>query len=260
MPSSASDPMLVIRHAIRCAPVGTTAYREELFGARNVLRGQTLVQTPRYVFTAGEPGDYHCWLWLSSGRPRPSSIRETSNVYRIGWGSYLHATVPVHPQSGQHFTPAKPSHLLHRGQASDENVLSWTAPAGTSKFSASGDAYLTTCTSVGGSMDPVTGKQLCTGYTKTYGSKVITRLIVGQVAAGGSGYCALHYFPSAKGRDTYITKDIHHVVVFNSGSVPVRTTPDCSRSFRVKVSVKVYDGATIMVHRQGTITSAVPSG
>lgn len=259
MPSTASDVMLVARHAIRCGPVGVSQY-EQLFGARNVLRKTTMVQTPRYTYTAAEPGEHRCWLWVSSGRPRPSGYGTTSNTFRIGWGSYLQATVPVHPASGQSFTPGEPSHLVLRGQASDENAFTWTAPEAATEFSASGDAYLTTCTTLGGSTDPVTGKQLCAGHTKTYGSKVTTRLVVGQLAADGSGYCALNHYPSAAGRQTYITKDIHHVVVFNSGLVPVRTDAGCSRNFRVKVFVKTVDGAAVMVHRQGTITAAIPPG
>lgn len=259
MPSSASDVMLVARHAIRCGVVDNPEY-EQLYGVRNVLRGTTMVQTPRYTFTAGAPGEYRCWLWIGSGRPRPSGTRTSSNTFRVGWGSYLHATVPVDPASAQSFTPGEPSHLLLRGEASDENAFTWTAPPSTSTFSASGDAYLTTCTSVTGSTDPVTGKRLCDGYTKTYGSKVNTRLIVGQLASDGSGYCALSYYPSQQGRQTYITKDIHHAVVYNSGSVPVRTNASCSRNFRIKVFVKVVDGAAVMVHRQGTITAALPAG
>lgn len=258
MPSTASDELLVARHAIRCSPVGDPNY-EQLYGVQNVLRGTTMVNTPRYTFTAGLPGDYRCWLWVGSGRPRPSGTRTTSNVFRIGWGSYLHATVPVHPASEQNFTPNDPSHLLLRGQASDENVFTWTAPpVSSSTFSASGDAYLTTCTSKTGSTDPVTGVRLCEGHTRTYGSKVTTRLIVGQLKQDGSGYCALNYYPSKQGRSTYISRDLHHVVVYNSGKVPVRTDAGCSRSFRVKVYVKVVDGAAVMVHRQGTITAAIP--
>lgn len=257
VPSTTSDPMIVARHAIRCGPVGSRNY-EQLYGVRNVLRGQTYVQRPRYTFTAGLPGQYRCWLWLGSGRPRPSGTRTASNVFRLGWGSYLHATNRIHVASGQDFTPDDPSHLLKPGRASDENVLTWTAPLLTDTFSASGDAYLTTCTSGSGSTDPVTRKQLCKGHTKLYGSKVNARLIVGQLRADGSGYCALNYYPSKRGRQTYITRDIHHVVVFNSGAVPVRTGNGCGRAFRVKVMIKVVDGGTVMVHRQGTITEAIP--
>lgn len=257
MPSGASDVMVVARHAIRCGPVGSKTY-EQLYGVRNVLRGETLIQTPRYTFTAGLPGQYRCWLWLGSGRPRPSGTRTSSNIFKVGWSSYLHATKPIHPASDHHFTPKDPSRLLMRGKASDENALEWTAPLLTSKFSASGDAYVTTCTSYGGSLDPVTGKHLCEGHTKVYGSKVNTRLVVGQLRSDGTGYCALNYYPSRRGRQTYISKDIHHVVVFNSGAVPVRTGNGCGRKFRLKVLIKNVDGAAVMVHRQGTITAAIP--
>ena len=260
VPRSISDEMVVARHAIRCGPADVDADQyEQLYGVRNVLRGQTYTQKPRYTFTAPQPGQYRCLLWLGTGRPRPSGKKSSSNVFKVGWKSYLQVTEPLHPASGQHFTPEKPSHLLLRGKSSDENVLTWTAPASVSRFSASGDAYITTCTSVGGSLDPVTNQHLCTGHTKIYGSTVNTKLVVGQLRADGSGYCALHYYPSKTGRKTNIIRDIHHVVLFHSGAVAVKTGNGCGRTFRIKVLIKNVSGSTALIHRQGTITAAIPA-
>lgn len=258
MPRSASDDVLVARHAVRCGPVGVQEY-EQLYGVQNVLRGTTMLLKPRYTFTAGPPGEYRCWMWVGSGRPRPSGKQTSSNVFRVGWKSSIHATIPMHPGTGQSFDPDVPSTLLHKGQASDEAVLNWTAPDGVAKFSASGDAYLTTCTSVSGSTDPVTGKRLCEGIANLWGSTVITKLVVGQLRADGGGYCALSHFPSKSGRRSPINRDLHHLLVYNSGAVTVSTNPLCSRNFRIKVYVKVHSGSAVIVHRQGTLTGALPS-
>ena len=258
-PKSISDDMVVARHAIRCGPaqVNVEEY-EQVYGVRNILRGQTYIQKPRWTYTAPEPGEYRCFLWLGTGRPRPSGKKTSSNILKVGWKSHLEATEPLNPASAQSFDPNVPSRRLIKGKAADENVLTWTAPASVTSFSASGDTYLTTCTAVSGSTDPVTGKRLCEGYAKLYGSDINTRLVVGQLRSDGSGYCALHYSPSKSGRKTHINRDIHHVVLNHSKAIPVKTGSGCGRTFRIKVLVKNVAGAAIVVHRQGTLTSAIP--
>ena len=267
MPSTASDVMLVSRHTIYCAPAGSTAIDNRIFGVQNVLRGGSIRMTPRYIFTAAEPGDYHCWMGISTGRPRPTATNQTSNILKVDRGSYLEATTAIHSSSAQGFAPNEPSPVFGDGKAYDAAVLSWTAPADVSTIAVSGDAYLTTCTAVGGSwdplldlvIDPVTGQHLCsrTDVNKV-GTRVITRLVVGQRNTADTGYCQLTHFPSASGRRTLITRDVHHVVLFQSGAVTISTSPDCSRDFKIKVYVKHVSGAKLIVHKQGTITAVIP--
>ena len=266
--STISDEILVSRHTIYCGPVGG-AQATQIYGVQNVLRGQTVTLTPRFIFTAGEPGDYHCWVTVGSGRPRPSGTRTTSNVLRVHWDSYLEATTPVAASASQQYAPTEPSVVLRSGKAYDAAVLTWTAPPEVSLFAATGDAYLTTCSSVSGStdplsgpaVDPVTGKRLCEGLVSRSGTRVNTRLVVGQLDVAGTGYCSLRYYPGPTGRETFISKDLHHVVVFQRGaSVPVSTAPACSRTFRIKVYVKHVSGAAVIAHKQGTITSIIPAG
>lgn len=258
MPSSTSDKLLVTRQAIRCAMAGSSEF-EQVYGVQNILRGTSMALTPRYTFTAGEVGTYECWLWVNSGRPLPSDTNVKSNVFTIGFGSYLHATVAVSPSSGQSFQPDSPSHLIMPGAAADESALTWKAPSQVTGFVANADMYITTCSVVGGSSDPVTGKRLCEGHTNLDGSTVYTRLVVGQVKASGSGYCALTYFPSQAGRKTFISRTQHHRVLYHhSPTIPVRTSSDCSRTFRIKGYVRNSGAAAVMVHRQGTITAALP--
>jgi hypothetical protein len=206
-------------------------------------------------------------MGISTGRPRPTATNQTSNILRVDWGSYLEATTAIHSSSAQGFAPNEPSPVFGDGKAYDAAVLNWTAPADISTIAVSGDAYLTTCTSIPGSLDPlldpgidpVTGQHLCTSADiNKAGTTVITRLVVGQRNTAGTGYCQLTYFPSASGRRTLITKDVHHVVLFQSGAVTISTAPGCSRDFRIKVYVKHVSGAKLIVHKQGTITAVIP--
>jgi hypothetical protein len=206
-------------------------------------------------------------MWISTGRPRPTATNQTANILKVDRGSYLEATTAIHSSSAQGFAPNEPSPVFGDGQAYDAAVLNWTAPADVSTIAVSGDAYLTTCTAVGGSwdplrdpvVDPVTKQHLCarTDVNKA-GTTAITRLVVGQRNAAGTGYCRLIHFPSASGRRTLITRDVHHVVLFQSGMVTISTAPDCSRDFRIKVYVKHVSGAKLIVHKQGTITAVIP--
>jgi hypothetical protein len=101
--------MLVSRHSISCAPAGSTATDNQVFGVQNVLCGGSIRMIPRYIFTAAEPGDYHCWMGISTGRPRPTTTNQTANILKVDWGSYLEATTAIHSSSAQGFAPKKPS-------------------------------------------------------------------------------------------------------------------------------------------------------
>lgn len=256
-PSTTSDRLLVTRQAIRCSAVGNEDNFDQVYGVQNTLRGTTMTLTPRFTFTAGAPGNYHCWLWVNSGRPLPSSQRIESNVFKVGSPSYLEVTAAIHKGSGQSFEPRTASKLLLPGQSSQEQVLTWTSPT-TSTFSISGDAYLTTCSVAGGSTDPITKKRLCEGHENPAGSTVRTKVIVRQLLDDGAGICKTSYFPDSTGREMFISKSVHHRLVYLGGSVTLRTGWRCSRNFKISLSVKVVSGAAVMVHKQGTLTAAVP--
>jgi hypothetical protein len=106
MPSSASDDNLMASASLLCtrADSGTVASdQDKVSDGQNVLRGGSLVLRPRLVFTASSPGDYRCWLSVSSSRPRPASpdANPTSNVYLVAPGSYLEATTSLDPSAAQ---------------------------------------------------------------------------------------------------------------------------------------------------------------
>lgn len=258
MPSRATDDLLVSRHAIFCAEAGSNDGTNKVYGVQNILRGKSMVLQPRYIFTAPNPGAYHCWLWIGSGRPRPSGYGTTSNVFRIGWGSYLEATTALHTSSEQSFAPDKPSKLLANRAAYDAEAFDWTAPQSSRSMTVSGDSYLTACTSAPGSTDPVTGIRMCDNIVDKSGSTVRTRLIAYQRNTAGTGYCATTRYPSTRSRETYISRNVHHRVLFHTVTVPISTSPDCSRTFRIKLYVAHVKGSAVIVHRQGTITMAIP--
>ncbi len=257
MPASASDDVLVGTYTIYCAPAGSNAGNNKILGSQNVLRGKSMSFRPRYIFTATVPGNYHCWMRLVSGRPRPSGVRTSSNIFTVGSKSYLRATAPASPAADHGFTPTSPSKVLSGGSAYDAAVLEWHAPPIDDSVAVTGDAWLTSCTAVEGSTDPVTGKRLCEGKVNKSGSRVLTRVVVAQRETVGSGYCRV---TTVRARTTYISKDVHHRMIFASGSVPISTAPECSRSFRIKVYVKHVGGSAVVIHNQGTISTLLPRG
>jgi hypothetical protein len=264
MPSSASDDNLMATASVHCAPAGSgtvASDQDKISDGQNVLCGASLVLRPRLVFTAGGPGDYRCWLGVGSGRPRPASpdTDPDSNVYLVSPGSYLEATTSLDSSAAQGYAPSTPSHVLEGDDAYDAAVLNWTAPATVNELKVSGDVQLTACTAVGGSTDPVTGQVLCDGRKDTTGATVLTAVQVMQRKAGGAaGYCAVTTFPAAAGRRTFISRDVHHRLLFDEGTAAVSTSSGCSRSFRIKVYVKHLSGSAVVVHSRGTITAAIP--
>lgn len=255
-PSTISDVMIMAYRELFCDRVGGSS-PQHVLGVQNVLRGQTITHTPRMVFTAAEPGSYRCWVHIISRRVRPVDSRPTSNVLKVSTGSYLTASVAIPPAAQNAIYHDKAGQLIDNGSAADSAVQTWTAPPDVTKFDAVGDTYLTTCSAVLGSWDPVVGTYRCDGRVERIGSWVRARVVVGQLNTTGTGYCALTHAPTEP-KDSYISIDVHHRVLPRSTSVPVRTDPGCSRNFRIKMYVKHLRGAAVLVGSQGTITMALP--
>lgn len=258
MPSSASDQLQVGSYSVYCAPVGSFSGANKVSGSQNVQRGRSMTFYPRYIFTALTPGDYHCWMRVSSNRPRPAATRVTSNTFTVGSGSYLEATSSLHQRSDQGFAPATRSRVLRNGAAEQAAVLTWTAPFGADAVSVSGDAWLTACTAVEGSKDPVTGKRLCEGLVNYAGSTVNTRIVVGQRNLTDNGYCKVTFLPGSSGRQAYISRNVHHRMMFAGATVPISNSLGCSRNFRIRVDIRHVKGSAVVVHKQGTISAAIP--
>jgi len=258
--TKANEKRRIRSHMNFAMPAGSNSGANKVWDTQNVLRGETLVMTPRFTYTAPEPGDYHCWTGVFSSRPRPEDVDPSSNVFTVEAGSHLEATTKLHPGSGQGYEPNTPSVVLENGEAYDAAPLEWTAPDGVDSFTVSGDLRLTTCSATGGSLDPVTGKVLCEGLVDRSGTTLNSRLVIGQRNQTGRGYCALTYYPSKAGQEKYISVDVHHQMLYKGVTARLSTAPDCGRRFRIKVYVQNLRGAALVVHQQGTLTSAIPAG
>lgn len=258
MPSTASDQLLVATYTVYCAQVGSYSGTNKILGSQNVQRGRSMSLNPRYIFTAATPGDYRCWMKIVSGRPRPTTTRISSNVFTVTDGSFLESTKSLHQRSDQGFAPTERSRVL-RNQAGEQAApLAWTAPLAADEVSVSGDAWLTACTAVEGSKDPVTGKRLCEGLVDSTGSTVNTRIVVGQRNASDTGYCKVTYLPGTGGREAYISRNVHHRMIFAGATVPISKSWGCGRTFRIRIDIRHVRGSAVVVHKQGTISAAIP--
>lgn len=257
MPSSAADELLVGTYSMYCAPAGTNRGDNKILGSQNILRGRAVSFNPHYLYTAATPGQHECWLRLSSGRPRPTKYKVSSNVLKVGYGSYLQLSNPQHRASQQGFTPREPSKLVKWHKTVHTAAATITVPLLANRLNVSGDLWLTTCSSRGGSQDPVTGKHLCEGYINRAGSTIRSTVVVSQRRLFGDGFCAVSYFPSASGRTTYISKDVHHMMRFEAGHASISSNLGCSRTVTVQVRVQHLSGAAVVIHNQGTITTGI---
>lgn len=258
MPSTAADQLLVATYTVYCAPVGSYSGTNKISGSQNVQRGRSMVLSPRYIFTATTPGDYRCWMKVASGRPRPTATRTTSNVFTVGDGSFLEATGSLHQRSDQGYAPTDRSRVLRKGAGEQAAVLPWTAPTSADQVSVSGDAWLTACTAVEGSKDPVTGQLLCQGLVDRTGSTVNTRIVVGQRNTADNGYCKVTYLPGSGGRESFISRNVHHRMIFAGATVPISNSWGCGRNFRIRIDIRHVKGSPVVVHKQGTISAAIP--
>jgi hypothetical protein len=261
-PSTTSDELLMVGVSITCVPTGASTSsagtQDKIGQVQNVLRGQRLTLYPRFIFTADAPGSYTCKLGVLGGRPRPNGSL-SSNYFTIESGSYLEATTALHPSSSQGYAPDTASTRLDSSEAYDAAVLNWTAPTDVTSFAVSGDVKLTTCTAEGGSTDPVTGVVLCDNRVDFSGTTVRTVVLVMQREwSDPSQYCQVTSFPDSDGQSTFISKDVHHKMIYGGGSATVSTASDCSRDFRIKIYTKHVSGSSVVVHTQGTITAAMP--
>lgn len=257
MPSTAADELLVATYAMYCAPAGTGRGDNKIMGSQNILRGRSVSFNPHYLYTAAVPGEHECWLKMSSGRPRPTKYKASSNILKVGYASYLQLTSVQHSASQQGYTPREPSTLVKWHKTANTAAATINVPWGADRLNVSGDLWLTTCSSRAGSLDPVTGRYLCAGIVNRAGSTIRSTVIVAQRKLLRDGYCAVSHFPSSSGRTTYISKDVHHMMRFEAGLANISSALGCSRTVTVQVRVAHLSGAAVVIHNQGTITTGI---
>jgi hypothetical protein len=267
MPSTAADDLLMVGVSIQCASGTSHAAATadaKLGNTQNVLRGGSLTLSPQFVYTAAASGIQTCGLFVIAQRPRPAKPGDDpSNYFTVDTGSSLKATVAIHPSSAQGFRLNPPSRLLKSGDAYDAAAFYWTAPDDVTSFTMSGDVKVTTCTAVGGSRDVTTnGVNLCDGHKNPAGSFVGTVVQARQLSISDpSKPCAVTSSPATGMTKTFVSKDVHHKMIYGSQVVTVSSAPDCSRKFRIKVYVKNLGDpsySAFVVHVPNSITTVIP--
>ena len=231
----------------------------------NVFRGETFTLGARVYFSIKERGA--CFAYGSTMGLKRSSAPLSSRKVRVR--ATLTVAGPVSSATretkrfvyddadrgyaGKSFL-AKPKVQAHAGE------LGTTAWRGSTAY-VSGNAYLTTCVSDGGSRDQTTnGKNLCTpGVIKhgEAGSLVRLRLVARQYTAGGS-VCATTIVPGTTTRKR-ISARRHHLPVAIQGRVTLSDSTRCGTKVRAWTEVQVLEGPSVVVHFPNTVTAYRPT-
>ena len=250
--TSTPDTLLMASVSVSCSPS-----KEGVSNAgatQNVLRGDRVVLTPRFVYVVPRTGMVGCVLVASGLRPRPSaSGPSTANVWYVELGSYLEVSEPMGwwPRS---LASRATSRVIARGQRWTPIASIVPVGADETSFELVSDHKVTTCSSVGGSRDSSTdGRELCAGRVSTRGSWV--RLVVSAVQLGRQGRaCAKpQVFRSLR----KVTPEVHHAMVFSTSVVPVSRAASCGSRFAVRGSIEHAGGADVVIHAPSERTSVL---
>lgn len=247
-PTTTPDELLMASISIICYPTGQP--RASVGATQNSLRGTTTVLTPRFVYTVPSTGTVNCHLYATGLRPRPVSTGDiTDNLWIVDTGSSLSASVAMPGWTETVITDAS-SRVLDPGTQWTP-INTWiSVTAGTTEFELVSDHKVTTCSSVGGSSDSTTnGAELCDGRVSRTGTTV--NLTVKARQRDGSGnWCGDPQLVSSY--DTFVSVDVHHKMLFSKGVVTV--DPACTPTFQVTGTIRVVDGADLMVHAPSEYT------
>lgn len=261
VPATIDDDIMLASTTIRCwgpndeKPTSPRDYDHVLNQQRNVLRGETSTLSLRWTYVAKDPGTQRCVLYFDTVRPRPTDGADPNNQkIVVDNGSYIRATDVLHPAQEQSRIPEFDDTVVLSPSSPTTNVLdrTWRAPAGVENFAVNADLMMTSCTS--------TVDQCADDEIDRDGGTVNTRLVVGQLASDGNGYCAVHELPTANGADHFISGDRHHQTIRNGDAITVRTDPDCGREFRVYLALEWKSGAGIKLHDYSGVSAIIPNG
>ncbi len=259
--TSVPDTVLVLHAELRCGPADATS-EPALLQVVNIWRGRTHALTPDFTYTAPATGLQSCGLWVRSGRPRPVA-GAVGNQVTVLAGSFL-LVDHVHAEVVEDFHPRAPSFLVDRRAHPQRTVSKLTWGAGSVPEDAAtpqvvavrGWISLTTCTTASGSNDPVQGKRLCTrGHRSSNGGTVLLSIRVDQIGASGRS-CATTFVGGASGRYVSVSRLVHHTSRAYAANIALQ--PGCAPTLRVVTTLQWRSGASMMVHTQGTLLSAMP--
>lgn len=250
-PTTTPDELLMASITVICYPTGEP--RASVGATQNTLRGTATVLTPRFVYTVPSTGTVNCHLYATGLRPRPVSTGDvTDNVWIVDSGSSLSASVPM-PDWTETVVIDAASRVLDIGTQWTP-INTWVSvAAGTPEFELVSDHKVTTCSSVGGSSDSTTnGADLCEGRVTRTGTTVNLTVKARQRDGSGS-WCGDAQLVSSY--DAFVSVDVHHKMLFSKGVVTVN--PTCAPTFQVTGTVRVVDGADLMVHAPSEYTLLV---
>jgi hypothetical protein len=209
----------------------------ELRSTQNLNYGQQrLTHLGRYIFRAPHDGTFECKL-QTRGLVHGTQSNPPARYTVEGASTYI-AVSGEQPSWVKHQYQGS-QRRIRTGRARDLTVMTFTAPAGVRRFSATADVEMTDCYNAGYVCDTVPSNRLST----TVGSQ----LLVMQKNRSG-GYCKITKWPASGLERTTITYQQHHKKSYHRAvNVPVSTNASCTRSFRIKMYTRVLSGNDLMI-------------
>ncbi|MFC5010344.1 hypothetical protein [Nocardioides plantarum] len=231
----------------------------------NVFRGETFAMGTRVYFSVKDHGA--CFAYGSTMGLKTTSASLSSRRVRVRATLTVSGPVSSATRESKRFvyddasraysgrsSLAKPHAFTHAAELQ-------TAARRGSKAYVTGNTYLTTCISDGGSRDQTTnGRYLCTpGVIKhgEAGSLVRLRLVVRQYTPGGS-VCETTIVPGSTTQKR-ISARRHHLPVAVKGAVTLPDNSRCGTKVRAWTEVQVLDGPAVVVHFPNTVTAYRPT-
>jgi len=212
----------------------------EVRSTQNIDYGQqVLVHRGRYVFVAPRDGVFECRL-QSRGLVHGAQSNPPAQFTIDGANTYIAVSGRQPAWATNRYQGSQ--RLIRTGRARDISAMAFTAPAGVTRFTATGDVEVTDCYNSGHVCDTVPSNRMS--------SVVGTRLLVMQ-RDGNGGYCRITRQPSSGFNRSVVTWAQHHKKIYHRlVDVPVSNSANCTRDFRIKVLTKVLSGNDLMIERK----------
>lgn len=258
-----ADPVQLVSVSLVCKEESLT--RDQIGASANVVHGERFTLTARVYFHVRKRGA--CFAYGTTMGLVRSSAARTSR--RVRANSTIVITGPVSSATREttRFVDddadrafAGRSSLSRPGEYTHAGELATRARPGT-RVLVTGNAYLTTCTAVGGSRDQTTnGRYLCTDDVVrrvAAGSLVRVRLVLRQYTPGGS-VCHTAVVPGSTGLFRITAKRHHLPVGVHARTRVPDADPRCGTLLRAWTEVRVLRGPAVVVHFPSTVTSFRP--
>lgn len=257
------DPIQVASISLLCKE--ESRILDKMGTAANVFRGETFPMSVRVYFTIAKRGacfGYGATMILDRSSVPPARRGLRASASMVVAGPVSDATVESRRfafDDPERDSYAGRSFLARPGRQTHAGELTTSAMPGSSAF-VSGQAYLTSCVSEGGSRDASTGgRSVCTPGVVRHGdagSLLRLRMMVRQYTPGGSA-CATTIVPSTS-RRIRITARRHHLPVTLEGDVTLPANTRCGGRVRAWMEIAVLSGPAVVVHFPNTSSAYRP--